>query len=246
MLSSKQVVTSAVRGITRTLCHVHDAELTKVPQTGPFILTTNHVNFLEVPVLYSHLQPRRITTLAKAETWNNPLMGYLFNMAQGIPVHRGEFDITAVRKALAVLQGGDILGIAPEGTRSNHGRLQRGKPGIVLLATKTKAPLLPLVFYGGEQYRRRWTHLRRTDFHIVVGQPFSVRTDPGPVSAETRQQIADEIMYQLAALLPPEYRGVYADLSQATECYLHFEPPATSNLLRTGGVRTGPSTGIAA
>ena len=230
MPSSKQIMVPTLKALTHLLCRVHDEELVKVPLKGPFILVTNHVNFLEVPVLYTHLQPRQMTTLVKIETWQNPVLGFLFNVGQGIPVRRGEFDIAAIRSALAVLEAGDILGIAPEGTRSNHGRLQRGKPGIVLLATKSDVPLLPLVFYGGEKYRENLTHLRRTDFHIVVGQPFRIRTDGQVITGATRQRVADEIMYQLAALLPPEYRGEYSDMHAATEEHLCFEPPASSNL----------------
>jgi 1-acyl-sn-glycerol-3-phosphate acyltransferase len=74
--------------------------------------------------------------------------------------------------------------------------------------------------------------LRRTDFHIVVGEPFYVDAKGAPVMGALRQHIADEIMYQLAALLPPFYRGYYSDLNAATEEYLRFEPPAHSNLLR--------------
>ena len=80
---------------------------------GPLIQVSNHINFLEIPVLYTHLQPRRITTLAKAETWDNPVLGYLFDMGDGIPLHRGEADVGAIRRALGVLAAGEILAIAP-------------------------------------------------------------------------------------------------------------------------------------
>jgi hypothetical protein len=52
------------------------------------------------------------------------------------------------------------------------------------------------------------------------------------VTRHVRQQMADEIMYQIAALLPPSYRGVYSDLATATETYLSFPPGAQSNLCR--------------
>jgi hypothetical protein len=59
--------------------------------------------------------------------------------------------------------------------------------------------------------------------------------EPGDrkVTGEIRQEMVDEIMYQLAALLPPEHRGAYHDLSKATEVYLRFDPPAKSNLPST-------------
>ena len=62
--------------------------------------------------------------------------------------------------------------------------------------------------------------LKRTDFHIRVGEPFKLDIGSKKVSAEERQQIVDEMMYQLAKLLPEEYRGEYGDMSKATQKYI--------------------------
>jgi 1-acyl-sn-glycerol-3-phosphate acyltransferase len=83
---------------------------------------------------------------------------------------------------------------------------------------------LPVVYYGAERYRDNLRRLRRTDFHIVVGEPFYVDVGGVKVTRQVRRQIVDEIMYQMAALLPPAYRGVYSDLNTATEKYLTFQP----------------------
>jgi 1-acyl-sn-glycerol-3-phosphate acyltransferase len=99
-----------------------------------------------------------------------------------------------------------------------------------MLALLSGAPLLPLVHYGHENYRQDLRSLRRSDFHVVVGHPFSLEKHGEKATSEVRQKMVDEIMYQMAALLPPAYRGAYFDLSLATENYLHFTPPARSNL----------------
>ncbi|NLE43769.1 MAG: 1-acyl-sn-glycerol-3-phosphate acyltransferase [Chloroflexi bacterium] len=228
------VLTRTLRAIAHLLCRVHPEDLEKVPTEGPLILAANHVNFIEVPILYGHLHPRPISGMAKAESWRNPFKHILFNTWGGIPVRRGEADLDATRSALRALQAGRILAIAPEGTRSHDGRLQRGHPGVAMLALRSGAPILPVVYYGGERLWSSLRRFRRTDFHIVVGDPFWV--DPGgmPVDRYVRRQMADQIMYQLAALLPPEYRGVYADLQSASETYLRFGPGASSNLVKAG------------
>jgi 1-acyl-sn-glycerol-3-phosphate acyltransferase len=100
--------------------------------------------------------------------------------------------------------------------------LQQGHPGVVILALRSGAPLLPVVYYGAENFRENLRRLRRTDFHIVVGEPFYVDAGGERVTRQVRRQMVDEIMYQMAALLPPAYRGVYSDLSAATEKYLTF------------------------
>jgi 1-acyl-sn-glycerol-3-phosphate acyltransferase len=191
------------------LCRVDDADMAKVPATGPLILVTNHVGFLEIPVLHSRLRPRRVAGLAKVESWDNPLLAWLFNLWGAIPVKRGEPDLAALRGCLSFLRGGGLLVIAPEGTRSRHGRLQRGHSGVVTLALRSGAPILPLAFYGGEAVKRHARRLRRTPFHIVVGEPFHLSVE-GRLTQAVRQDLTDEIMYKLAALLPPAYRGAYA------------------------------------
>jgi len=206
---ASRLVNLAESGLVALLCRVDDAEIAKVPAVGPLILVTNHVGFLEIPVLHSRLRPRRVVGLAKAESWRNPLLGWLFDLWGAIPVKRGEPDLAALRKCLDFLRDGGILVVAPEGTRSGHGRLQRGHSGVVTLALRSGAPILPLAFCGGEALKRNAKRFRRTPFHIMVGEPFHLSVE-GRVTQAVRQDLTDNIMYKLAALLPPAYRGQYA------------------------------------
>lgn len=232
MTLTYRVVTSAIKGLTRLLCRMDDAQLARVPDQGPLIIVANHINFLEAPVLYTHLQPRPVTALGKIESWDNPAMGALFDLWGIIPIRRGEADVSAIRQALEMLKASYILAVTPEGTRSGDGLLQRGHPGIAFLALRSGAPLLPIAYYGGELFWHNLARLRRTDFRIVVGQPFCLDALGGKATRQVRQQMADEVMYQIAALLPPAYRGAYSDLTAATETYLRFLPGAGSNLRR--------------
>jgi len=216
-----RIVTGTIRALIRLICRVHDEELSKVPAEGPLIIIVNHINFLEVPLLYTHLDDRPITAFVKAEFQKKPLSNWLANLWNAIPLHRGEVDRAAVRQARAALQEGQILMVAPEGTRSQDGRLQQGKGGVVFMALLTGAPILPLAHFGGETIWRNLLRLRRTDFQMRVGELFYFDAEGRP-SKEEREQMTDEMMFQLARLLPPEYRGVYSDLDAATEEYLRF------------------------
>jgi 1-acyl-sn-glycerol-3-phosphate acyltransferase len=131
-------------------------------------------------------------------------------------------DKKALQQGLEALAQEKIVAITPEGTRSGTGRLQRGHPGIVTLALHSGAPLLPLVYYGGETIHSNLRRLRRTDFHIKVGQLFMLDPLGQRITREIRQHITDEIMCQLAALLPPAYRGAYTDLNSEPPRYLRF------------------------
>lgn len=217
-----RTVNLAVKGVTSLLCRIESEPLKQVPLTGPLILVCNHINFLEVPLIFSHLQPRPVTGFAKAETWDSFVLRPLFNLWRAIPLRRGEADTTALRKGLEALAQGKILAIAPEGTRSESGQLQRGYPGIVTLALHSGAPLMPLIYYGNEAFQRNIRRLQRTDFHIKVGKLFYINPIEGNVNRDVRQKITDEIMRELAELLPPSYRGVYSDLKDGTPRYLRY------------------------
>jgi len=184
------------------------ASLAQVPARGPLILVTNHIGSLEVPLLFAHLQPRPVTGFAKIETWDDPFMGWLFDLWGAIPIRRGEADVDALRKGFTALEQGCILAVAPEGTRSRHGRLLRARPGVAMIALRSGVMLLPLAHWGGENFSGNLKRLKRTDFHVKVGQPFRLQVEE-KVTRQVRQQVADEIMFQIAALMPEAYRGEY-------------------------------------
>ncbi len=220
MSLSRQFVLALSRLVTGVVFRIHDEALASVPQQGPLIIVANHINILEIPLIYAHLQPRPVYGLVLADRWKNPLLAWGLNACDAIPLERSSGNLDSIRGALSVLTAGKMVLIMPEGTRSGHGRLQDAHPGVTLLALKSKVALLPIVFHGGEQYQQNIKRLKRTDFFIEVGRPFYLDAHGGLVNAGVRKQMADEIMYRLAALLPPPYRGCYADLSQASEKYL--------------------------
>lgn len=224
MSLTHRVVVAALRGLSSAILRIDDMQFARIPDQGPLILIANHVDIMEIPAIYPRLQPRRAIPLVLADRWNAGWSRFLLDVMEAVPIRRGESDVAAMRKGLEVLRAGDILFVAPEGTRSGHGRLQQGRPGVVLLALRSGAPLLPIAHYGIESYQKNLRRLRRTDFHIVVGKPFHLNAGEVKVTHQVRQQMVDEVMYQMAALLPPAYRGVYSDLSAATETYLAFQP----------------------
>jgi len=205
------------------MCRIDAKELQKVPQTGPLLAFTNHTGMVEAPLLYTQLQPRKkLTAIAKIETWDNWFLNWVFTLWNIIPIRRGEADMVAMRKSLEMLEKGYILGISPEGTRSREGKLLRAHGGIAMIGLRSKAPLQAVAHWGGENFGRNVKKFKRTDFKIRVGPIFYLDAHGERVSKEVRQQMADEMMYQLAKLLPESYRGEYADLGNATEKYLRF------------------------
>ncbi len=219
---SRRVLITLFRGLSDAVFRVHAEPLTGVPARGPLILVMNHINILEIPLIYARLQPRSMHGLVLADRWKNPVVAWGLNACECIPLERGGANLASIKQALGALRAGEILIMMPEGTRSGNGQLQRAHAGVVILALKSKAPVLLLVTYGGEKYRDNLKRLRRTDFHIALGRPFVLKSSDDMVDNQTRKQMLDELMYQMAALLPPEYRGAYADLPDAAPKYLEF------------------------
>lgn len=214
MKKHTRLVNWVVRRVFQAVCRIDMEQAKEIPLEGPCIVVGNHVNFLEVPVVLSHLDNPKITGLAKKETWENPLFYFLFNHWGIISIDRNAVDREAFRQALQALNQGRILAVFPEGTRSKDGRLLQGKPGVTALAQRSQAPLLPVAFYGYENFWANLKKLRRTDFHMVVGKPFRLQLNGEYLSRDVRQAVVDEMMYRVAELLPEKYRGYY-----------HFEKP---------------------
>jgi 1-acyl-sn-glycerol-3-phosphate acyltransferase len=208
-MSSARAVNWFLRRVFQTVCRIDVAEFKKIPRRGPYILIGNHINFLEAPVVAPHIDNPMFTAMAKKESWNNPLFHFLFDQWGIIPLDREGLDREAFARSVEALNQGKILAISPEGTRSKTGRLLQGKPGVTALAVRSQAPMLPVAFYGYEDFWANLKRLRRTDFHVKVGRPFRLSLEGTALSREVRQALTDEIMCKLAELLPEQYRGYY-------------------------------------
>lgn len=216
------IVNTTLRILLNILLKIDAAELERVPERGPLLAAANHVNFLDAPVLITELVPRPITGLVKKEAWNKPFLAFLFNVWRGIPIDRSGADFEAFKEAKKALGEGKILAVAPEGTRSEDGRLLRGKPGIVILAGKLDVPILPIAYFGHENFKENLLRLKRTPMHIRVGKPFRVNFNDHRKDKSAMQAITDAIMLEIAALLPDEYHGEYAEISVDKEKYIEY------------------------
>jgi 1-acyl-sn-glycerol-3-phosphate acyltransferase len=203
--------------------------LEKVPARGPTILMINHINFLDPFVVVASM-PREVTAMSKVELFSMPFWGWIFKLYGAIPVRRGEADRTALKESLNVLKTDTMLLLAPEGTRSPHRALQTAHNGLAYIGHRSQATIVPVAITGTPDFAHNVKRLRRTPVNIKLGNPFTFRTNARRLEREAMTAMTDEAMYQLAALLPPEHRGVYADLDQASEDYLQFPQGSGSNL----------------
>jgi 1-acyl-sn-glycerol-3-phosphate acyltransferase len=182
--------------------------LKNVPKRGPVILASNHVNLLDPPLLAIVL-PRRIIYMGKIELWKTPIIGSLYTLVGFIPVRRFEGDLAALRKAEKALRQNQVLGMFPEGTRSRKPGLGKGQPGTAIIALRSGAPIVPVAVSGTEGVAVPRSLFRLTRVRVVFGKPFELPKDRR-LSTELVEECTERIMKEIAALLPEEYRGVYA------------------------------------
>mgnify|MGYP001048070612 CR=1 FL=1 len=202
-------IRGAFRLLLSILCRLHIEGLERLPRRGPAIVVANHLHWMDPPVIMG-VTPVRMVVLA-AEKWETrPGMNVLFKSAGAVFVKRGCADLAALRKVEALLKAGAIFGVAPEGTRSKTGGLQRGKGGVALLAQRSGAIIAPIAVWGQERVFSEWRRLRRADVFVRVGEPFTLIAPAGLGRSEQLEVMTEEIMLRIARLLPPDYRGIYA------------------------------------
>jgi 1-acyl-sn-glycerol-3-phosphate acyltransferase len=216
-----------VRLFTRLLARIEVRGLEDSLTTGPLIIVSNHLGRLDAPLIYSLTDRTDVTIMVAEKYKTNPLFRWLVRYLNAMWVDRFNADLVAMREALKRLRAGGVLVMAPEGTRSPTQSLIQARPGGSYLASKAGVPLLPVALTGTEDavVFPNWRRLRRANVVIYVGQPFTLP----PLDAHgdrdaALQQYTDEIMCRIAALLPPQYRGVYAEHPRLKEL-LAEQPP---------------------
>ncbi len=188
-----------------------------VPLEGPLILASNHVNNADPPAITLAV-PRYPLFMAKREMITWPILGPAFRMFGAFPVRRGGADLSAIRAASELVNEGKMVVMFPEGTRSHTGGLTKGHPGTALIALRTGARILPVAVTGTETIVWPWLFIKPLSIKhvtVTIGEPFRLppveRIDSDAAAAAT-----DVIMRRIAALLPPQHRGVYADIESET------------------------------
>jgi 1-acyl-sn-glycerol-3-phosphate acyltransferase len=184
-----------------------------LPPTSGLIVATNHVGLLDI-VMFHYAIDRFDMFIPVAEKWGrHGWIRWLGRQLNFLFVDRYNPDLKAVRKMIHLMEEGNALVIAPEGTRSRTGALIEGKPGVAYLAARSGFPILPVAITGTEDKAvlDNLKHLRRSHFTLTGGPTFVIPPLPKQGRDAALQAATDDIMCHIALLLPPRYRGLYAD-----------------------------------
>jgi 1-acyl-sn-glycerol-3-phosphate acyltransferase len=162
----------------RPYCRLEVAGDDRVPPTGPVVLASNHDSLLDIPILVL-ASPRRVWFMAKRELFVGRFSSWFFHVLGGFPVERVGPDVAAMRAAMSVLEGGQVLGMYPEGTRSRD--FLPFRPGAAWAALRVGAPLVPVAIDGTADAMPRGSSVpRRTRVTVTFGEPLDVEREDDP------------------------------------------------------------------
>ena len=204
-----------IRPLLWLLFRPHVVGRENVPLSGPVILASNHLSFID-SIAIPTIAPRRVAYLAKAEYFTGTgISGWfsrtLFSAVGALPVERETHRAAqaALDTALTVLKDGGAFGIYPEGTRSRDGRLARGKTGVAWLALTADCPVVPVAVAGTDKVQpvgARWPRPRRIS--VTFGQPLTFPEQMGMAgNGRARRVVTDRIMNAIADLSGQEKAG---------------------------------------
>jgi 1-acyl-sn-glycerol-3-phosphate acyltransferase len=190
--------------------------LENIPVSEPTIIVGNHIGILDgimiptIPGIADH--PNLIVVIAEKYE-KVPVFKWAIDHLNFMFIDRFNPDVKTIRKVLQQLKLNGLLIISPEGTRSPNASLIEGKSGPAYLAAKTGSNIVPIGVTGSEdqEMRSRFRNLKRLKVTIEVGHPFKIPSLPRNNREEFLNKYTDEIMCQIALLLPASYRGIYSN-----------------------------------
>ncbi len=182
-----------------------------IPSSGPAIVVFNHRSYFDPTVMALVIAKagRNVRGLGKKEVFDVPLVGRLMKASGGIRVDRGTGSDEPLDAAIAAVEAGELLMIAPEGTIPRglafFDPVLKGRWGAARIAAATGAPVIPVGLWGTEKV---WPRSSRLPKLSLTDRPLVTATVGRPVALKYRNPDADtkKIMKALSALLPPEAR----------------------------------------
>lgn len=194
-----------------------------IPASGPTILMMNHISALDPVLCMGTVRRRYVIPMTKVENAAHPILGGFVRWYGAYTVNRDEVDRGALTNSIELMKSGQLILIAPEGTRHPEG-LTQPKDGLTYVATKADAVIVPTAVSGAVGWLPRLKRLDRGAMRVDFGRPFRFNTaGRARIPRDELALMTQEAMYQLALTLPdPSLRGEYSDIGQATTRTLSF------------------------
>ncbi len=199
-----------------------------LPQEGGCIIATNHLSVVDAPLIFCVIKRKDFTALVARKHKTNPLFFFLVNLVNGIWIDRYLLEVEPLRQMINHLKKGGMLGLSPEGTRSQSRQLIKAKEGVAYLAARANVPIVPIGISGSENVLPDAFLFKRPRVCVRFGELFHLPPlDPQDRNGSLLRN-TDEIMCRIAALLPEWYRGVYTNHPRLKELLAIQEMKSTA------------------
>jgi len=192
-----------VRGLARLLFHLQVSGQDHIPRTGGVLIAANHASYLDIPILGCAL-PRRASFIGRMDLFAG-IVGSVLRYLGWIPIRRGQVDRKAFDEAVRRLKAGQVVVIYPEGSRTENGQLQPGKPGIGMMAATAGCLVVPAFLEGTYEALppgAKWIRFR--PMRVAFGKPMDFSSVIENESEDKKklvyQQMSQEIMERIAEL----------------------------------------------
>lgn len=207
-----EIIRFLIRAFFGLIARIDVHGLENLPRPGPYIVAGNHIGRLDALLVYILLNRKDVIMMVAEKYHKHAITRWIVKQVDGIWIDRFN-AISTLRITLKRLRRGEVLTIAPEGTRSTTAALNVAHHGASYIAAKSGLPVVPAGVTGTEDdvVKVRLRRLQRLHITVRFGKPFTLPPLPAHDRDAARQQYTDEIMCRIAALLPAAYRGVYAE-----------------------------------
>ena len=187
-----KILQALMRGFLHIVFGFRAEGLENIPREGGVIVALNHRSYWDV-VFAGAIIRRPLRYMAKSGLFKNPVFGRLITKLGAFPIERGKGDIGAIKGALKILKSGNVLLIFPEGRRVLDGSHIKAKPGVAMIATMAKAPVVPICISGKYRIRHKIT--------FSIGKPIDLSNglEKRPDSAAL-QEMANDVMDAVYAM----------------------------------------------
>jgi len=171
-----------------------------IPRKGGVLFAANHASYVDIPLLGCGI-PRRVTFMGRANLFPHRFYNWAFRSLGWIPLKTNRIDRKAFGEAIAYLKAGKPVVIFPEGTRSQDGHLNEGKPGIGVIVAETQCSVIPAYISGSYQVLPMGSvRLRLHPIAIHFGEPLVFSSPVSERSREFYDYVSSTVMTRIAEL----------------------------------------------
>ncbi len=180
--------------LSKIFCPCRFGGKENIPQRGSFILVSNHISNLD-PLILGLSCGRKFGYVAKDSLFKNKFFAFVLYLVGTFPIKRDSSDVGAIKEALKRLERGTPVIMFPEGTRGGYARFKKVHPGIALIASKAKVPVIPAYIEGSDQVLppgAKWP--QRKLVKVTIGAPLTFPEN------QSYPEMANQIIQDVLAL----------------------------------------------